>query len=352
MNIKIGNKEIGENKPVYFIADIAANHDGSMDRAKKLIKLAKDSGADAAKFQNFKAETIVHKTAFDTMKKQAHQSSWSKSVYEVYSDASVPQNWTLELKKYCDSIGIEYFSTPYDFESADYLNEYVKAYKIGSGDINWIEYLDHIAKKDLPVIISTGACDIIDIELAVNTIKKRNNKIAILQCNTNYTADKTNFEHINLNVLKTYRLMYPEAVIGLSDHTRGYATVLGAVSLGAKIIEKHFTDDNNRVGPDHHFAMNPIDFGEMVLRTRELEAAFGSSNKKVENNELESYIVQRRCLYYSGDLNNGDIVTRDDIQVLRPALPNAVKPEDLGKIIGRKLAQNVKKGECIKWNQF
>lgn len=352
MNFRIGDKQIGDDFPVYFIADIAANHDGSLERAKKLIKLAKESGADAAKFQNFKAKKIVHKTAFDDMPKQAHQSKWEKSVFEVYKDASVPDDWTRILKTYCEEVGIEYFSTPYDYDSADHLDEYVEAYKIGSGDINWLEYLSYIAKKDKPLILSTGASSMIDVDNAVNAVMPFNNEIAILQCNTNYTADHDNFNYINLRVIETYKRLYPNCVVGLSDHTIGPATTLGAVALGAKIIEKHFTDDNDREGPDHKFAMNPASFKQMVDLTRELEASMGTAYKKVEDNELDSYVVQRRAIYFTSELKKGQVIERHHIDVLRPAKPDGIYPEDLSKLIGMTLTCNVKEGEMAKWSNF
>lgn len=350
--MKIGSTKIGKGYRTYFIADIAANHDGDLERAKHLIHLAGESGADAAKFQNFKAPKIVNKLAFDSMPRQAHQAGWSKSVYQVYEEASVPDDWTLELKSCCEKAGIEYFSSPYDFEAVDYLENYVNAYKIGSGDINWTEYLEYIAKKGKPVIIAAGASDIRDVDFAVNTIKKFNGQLALLQCNTNYTASLENFRYVNLNVLKTFSTMYPDLVLGLSDHTPGHAAVLGAITLGASIIEKHFTDDNGRTGPDHRFAMNPASFREMVDRTRELEFALGSGIKKVEENERQSAIVQRRCLYAARNLEAGHTVGRGDIDVLRPVKADGILPQDIEKLVGTTLKKSVGRGEHYTWRHL
>ncbi|MBG0787064.1 MAG: N-acetylneuraminate synthase family protein, partial [Anaerolineaceae bacterium] len=164
MELKIGNHLIGKQHPTYFIADIAANHDGSLERAKLLIRLAKEAGADAAKFQNFQAPKIVSDYGFTHMNSQvSHQAKWKRSVSEVYASASVPFDWTPILKETCDEVGIDYFSSPYDFEAIDMLEAYVPAYKIGSGDITWIEACERMASKGKPVLLATGASTIGDV---------------------------------------------------------------------------------------------------------------------------------------------------------------------------------------------
>ena len=262
--MKIGNRIISKDGKPYFIADIAANHDGDLNRAYKLIELAKESGADAAKFQNFHAGQIVSRNGFDTMKKMTHQASWSKSVYDVYDDATLPLDWTEKLKEKCDEVGIEYMTSPYDVESVDRVDPYVNAYKIGSGDIQWTEMLEYIASKGKPVIIASGASSLEDVKRAYQSIRKYTNEIVLMQCNTNYTASIENYKYINLRVLNTYKELFPDCVLGLSDHTYGHATVLGACALGARVFEKHFTDDNDRIGPDHKFSMTPKTWKEMV----------------------------------------------------------------------------------------
>jgi sialic acid synthase SpsE len=279
MEIRIGSHLLSERHPTYFIADISANHDGDLERAKELIRLAKDAGADAAKFQNFRASKIVSDFGFKSMGSQvSHQSTWQKSVFEVYQDASIPFEWTPILKNECDQVGIDYFSSPYDFDAIDMLDPFVPAYKVGSGDITWLEALELMASKGKPVILATGASDISD---AVDTILRINNQLVLMQCNTNYTASLENFDFINLKVLNTYQVLFPDLILGLSDHTFGHATVLGAVAFGARVIEKHFTDDNERVGPDHPFSMTPQTWREMVDRTRELERALGNPIKNI-----------------------------------------------------------------------
>jgi N-acetylneuraminate synthase len=353
MDIQIGSHAIGEKHPTYFIADISANHDGSLERAKMLIQQAKEAGADAAKFQNFRAPEIVSDYGFKAMGGQvSHQSSWKKSVFQVYADASIPFEWTPLLKEECDRVGIDYFSSPYDFAAVDMLEPYLPAFKIGSGDITWPEMLEHIARKGKPVILSTGASDIGDVQRAVHILQPINPQLVLLQCNTNYTASQENFDHIHLRVLDTYRVMFPELILGLSDHTRGHATVLGAVALGARVIEKHFTDDTSRTGPDHPFSMTPATWRDMVDRTRELERALGSADKFVGGNEQQTVIVQRRCLRAACDIPTGETLTREMIDVLRPATPGAILPHEIGQVIGTRAQVDLVKGQELRWTQL
>ena len=353
MEIKIGSHVIGKNHPTYFIADISANHDGSLDRARMLIRMAKEAGADAAKFQNFRAPKIVSDYGFTHMNSQvSHQATWKKSVFEVYSDASIPFDWTPVLKEECDKAGLDYFSSPYDFEAVDYLDPFVPAHKIGSGDVDWLEMLAYIAKKGKPVILATGAASIGEVQQAVHTILPINKQLVVLQCNTNYTAAAVNFDHINLRVLETYQLMFPEVIVGLSDHTHGHTTVLGAIALGARVVEKHFTDDNSRVGPDHPFSMTPAAWQEMVERTRELERALGSADKAIAENEKDTSVVQRRCLRAARDIQPGEVITREMIDVLRPATPGAVKPAELALVIGTCALKALPAGKEIRWTDL
>ncbi len=350
MEIQIGTNVIGENHPTYFIADISANHDGELERAKQLIRLAKEAGADAAKFQNFRASEIVSDFGFKAMGSQvSHQSSWEKSVFEVYADASLPFEWTPVLKEECDRVGIDYFSSPYDFKAIDMLDPFVPAYKVGSGDITWLEALERMASKGKPVILATGASDIGDVQRAVHTILAINSQLVLMQCNTNYTASLENFDYINLRVLTTYRILFPDLILGLSDHTFGPATVLGAVALGARVVEKHFTDDNSRVGPDHPFSMTPETWRDMVDRTRELERALGSPEKRVMANEEQTVVVQRRCLRADRDIEPGEAISREMVAVLRPATPGAIPPYEIERVIGTRALDAIPAGKELRW---
>jgi sialic acid synthase SpsE len=351
--IKIGERWIGDGERIYFIADISANHDGDLERAKMLIHLAAEAGADAAKFQNFQAPNIVSDRGFTSMGEQlSHQAKWSKSVYQVYQEASVPWDWTEILKSECDTVGIHYFSTPYELDVVDVLDPYSPAFKIGSGDITWPEILEKTASKGKPVILSTGASDIGDVQRAVHLLQSINPQLILMQCNTNYTGSLANFNYIHLNVLNTYRVMFPDVVLGLSDHTPGHATVLGGVALGARAVEKHFTDDMSREGPDHPFSMTPETWKEMVNRTRELELALGDANKRIVENEQETVVVQRRCLHAARDLRSGTVLTRDMIDVLRPAPRDGIFPYEIDEVLGMRLGVDMQAGMYFKWGML
>lgn len=349
----VDKKNIGSNYPAYFIADIAANHDGDLSRAKDLIWKAKEAGADAAKFQHFKAETIVSDFGFRTLGNQkSHQSSWKKSVFEVYKEASVNLAWTQELKNTCDQAEITFFTSPYAFDVVDEIDEYVPAYKIGSGDITWTEIIDYIAKKGKPYILATGASTMEDVVRAVEVGLMVNPKLALLQCNTNYTGSVENMKHIQLNVLRVYRKMFPDMVLGLSDHTPGHATVLGAIALGGKIIEKHFTDDVSRTGPDHAFSMDPQSWREMILRSRELEASLGSGIKKIEENEKETVVLQRRAIRVNRVLKKGHLISRGDLEILRPCPSTAIPANKICEVIGKRLLTDMAKGDFLRPNSL
>jgi len=345
---KIGERIIGDNYPPYFIADIGANHDGSLERAFQLIELAKEAGADAAKFQNFQASKIVSRIGFENLgTKLSHQSSWRKSVYEIYEEASISLEWTTHLKEKCTQVGVEYFTSPYDIESVDFVDPFVNVYKIGSGDITWLEIISHIAKKGKPVLLATGASDMDDVERAMHVLNQSARHICLMQCNTNYTLDKDKYKFVNLNVLQTFKSMFPNAVLGLSDHTLGHATVLGAVALGARMIEKHFTDNNDLEGPDHKFAMNPVSWKLMVQGALEVFYALGDGIKSVEKNEKQSKIVQRRALRAVHDIEIGSEVTLLDLEALRPIPPDGIEPFKIDEVTGKRTIKPLSKGEHI-----
>lgn len=347
-SIKLGNK-IVDNNSLYFIADIGANHDGSLEKAIELIHLAKEAGADAAKFQNFQADKIVSKVGFDKMKgKFSHQSKWKKSVYEVYEDASISKDWTKILKSECKKVGVDYFTSPYDFDSVDLVDPYVDLYKIGSGDITWLEIIDYILSKKKPVLIATGASNMDDVKRVMEMALNKSKDIVLMQCNTNYTGSLENFKYCNLNVLKEFSKLYPNIMLGLSDHTPGHATTLGSIALGARVIEKHFTNDNNQEGPDHAFAMNPKSWRSMVDRSYELLSALGDGIKRVEDNEQLSMTVQRRCLRVNKNLTKGHIISKDDLIALRPISEGGYHPYQINDLIGKTISSDIEAGEHLK----
>jgi len=345
----LGSECIGPEYSTYFIADIAANHDGDLQRAKDLMTLAKEAGADCAKFQHFRAPFIVSDYGFRSLgQQQSHQATWEKSVFEVYQDASLPWEWTAELAAHAQEIGIEFMSAPYDLEAVDHLDPYVNAYKVGSGDINWIEELEYIATKGKPVIIATGAAQLDDVDRAVDVLVQHSLPMVIMQCNTNYEGSIENIHHVNLRVLSAYAARYPNAILGLSDHTPGHVTVLGAVALGARVVEKHFTDDTTRVGPDHGFSMDPTTWQDMVQATRMLESALGTGVKDIEANETQTVVLQRRCVRAARDLLSGTVLTREDLAVLRPAPREAIPAHLIDTVLGKSLTVDLVEGQDLR----
>ena len=230
----------------------------------------------------------------------------------------------------------------------DHIDPYVPAFKLGSGDITWLEIVEHLASKKKPILVATGASNLVDVKRAVDCILANTNDIVLMQCNTNYTASSENFQYVNLNVLKQYADLYPNIILGLSDHTPGHSTALGAVALGARVIEKHFTDSTNRQGPDHSFSMTPITFKEMVLRTQELQASLGKSEKTIENNELETAVIQRRCIRVAHDLQKGATISRSDLNVLRPCPSDGLPPYEIDSLLGKTLKKTLKAGHHIR----
>jgi N-acetylneuraminate synthase len=314
-----------------------------------LIHLAAEAGANAAKFQNFRAETIVSDKGFRDLTTQlSHQATWKKSVFQVYRDASLPVEWTPELKACCDEAGIDYFTTPYDLSLIDTLLSHVCAWKIGSGDITWHEMIDRLAATGIPLLLATGASTIEEVRAAVAVARHRARDIVLMQCNTNYTASVENFHHIALNVLKAYAREFPDTVLGLSDHTPGHATVLGAVALGARVIEKHFTDDCGRDGPDHKFSMDPRTWRDMVDRTRELQAALGGEEKRVMDNEAQTVVIQRRSIRAAQSIPAGTKITSEMLAMLRPCPEDALPPCRADEVLGREAARDLEAGDCIR----
>lgn len=341
MKIKIGNRLVGDGEPTYIIAEIGSNHDGNIEQAKKMIDYAKEIGADAAKFQSFLAEKIVSKTGFE--KKTAFQAKWPKPVWQVYKEAELPRKWHSILVDYCKKKGIHFLSSTWDKEAVDLLDELdVPAFKIGSGDITNLSLLEYTAKKGRPIILATGASTLDEVREAVEVIESTGNKdIILLHCVVNYPSP---IEDANIKAMITLKetFGYP---VGYSDHTTTDLVPLGAVALGACVIEKHFTFDRSRPGPDHPYAMEVPEFAAMVKKIRLMESALGSPTKRVTPSEKETVILQRRSLFAGVDIPAGTIIKRDMIEILRPAI--GLLPKDINSVVGKKAKVDIKKYEPI-----
>ncbi len=343
--ISISGRLVGQGQPVYIIAEIGSNFDQSIERAKKLIALAKECGADAVKFQCFAADKIVSTKGFENLK-TGFQAAWKKPVYEVYKDAEFPRKWHQELSSYAKNQGMHFLSAPYDKDAADELERTgVPAYKIGSGDITWLEHIAYVARKGKPVIIACGASTLGEVDAAIQAIRATgNDDIILLQCVTNYPSQ---FHSANIRAMKAMGKQF-DVLVGYSDHTTGGAVPLGAVALGGCVIEKHFTDDKTREGPDHPYAMNPQEFREMCAQIRALEQAMGSPHKRVYDEENETVVLQRRCLRAACNIRAGETMTPDMISVLRPAPRNALPPCQRETIIGKKTKKHIFEGSEIR----
>lgn len=347
-NIKIGDRIIGEDYPTYFIAEIGGNFDGSMDKAKRLIDAAKQAGADCAKFQTFRADSIVSEGGFSKMTLHGVHGSWGRKVSEVFKDVEFPIEWHAEIADYCKKIGIDFSTSPYFKEAVDVCAEMnVPFIKIGSGEITWLEMLDYIARKGLPIMLATGDATMSEIDEAVRTIENAGNKdLVLMQCITNYPSK---IDSANVNVLKTYQTAF-NCLTGYSDHSSGHVVALASVVLGGCVIEKHFTLNKNDKGPDHPHSMEPNEFKFMVDSIREVERAMGSTRKEVVDEESETVFVQRRCLYAKSNLKKGQMITAEDIDVLRPAL--GIPPKFKKTVIGKAVNKDIPAGAPIMWEDL
>lgn len=346
--IRIGSRLIGENHPTYFIAEIGANFDGDIEKAKRLVDAAKEAGADCAKFQSFTADTLVSEGGFQRMQLHGVHGSWGRKVSEVMREAEFPLEWHKEIADYCKEVGIDFNTAPYFKEAVDLcMNIDIPFIKIGSGDITWLEMIEYIAKTQKPIFLATGDATLAEIDEAVRTIKATGNRnLVLMQCITNYPSK---IDSANVNVLKTYQSAF-DVLTGYSDHSPGHVVALASVVLGGRVIEKHFTLDKNDKGPDHPHSMEPHEFRFMVDSIREVERALGSTTKEVVEEESETVYVQRRGLYAAKDLKKGHVLTEKDIDVLRPAL--GIQPKFKPVIIGKAINKDIEKGQPIFWEDF
>lgn len=343
----IGGREVGQGCPALLIAEVGSNFDRDLDRAYRLIDLAVECGADAVKFQTFLPDRIINRKAFEGLK-LGFQAKWGKDVYTVYHEAHLPRAWHEQLARRCEQAGVLFFSSPYDFEGVDLLAELgTPALKIGSGDVTWLEMLRHQASKHLPILMGVGACTLAEVDQAVRTLQQAGcQELILLQCVTNYPSS---FDSANLRAMENLGRIF-DVPYGYSDHTPGHSVPLGAVALGGCVIEKHFTDDKSRSGPDHPFAMDGADFKAMAKAVRELERALGDGVKRVVEEESQTVILQRRSLYAARPLQAGQVLTREDLVVLRPQ--HGITPDHLERVIGRTLARDVGELQPLTWEHL
>lgn len=340
--IKIGNRKVGKGHPVFVIAEVGSNHDGSFDRAKELIKLSKDAGADAVKFQSFTAEGLFNPLKPDGDKWVSHPA------YKIIESLTLPEDWHYKLKEYADSIGIIFLSAPFDLQRAELLNKIgVPAFKIASGDLTNDVLLKKAAGYKKPVIISTGAAYLGEVERAVDIVKNEgNDEIALLHCVSLYPPK---FEDSNIMAMNTMANAF-QVPVGYSDHTPGWTVPIAAVALGACIIEKHITISRNLKGPDHPYALEGNEFKTMVDEIRNLEKALGHGIKRPTDNEMGERIGARRSIYAKADIKKGAKITMDMLKLVRHAY--GLEPRHFECIIGKSAKRDIKAHEIIKWEDI
>ena len=337
--MKIGSYEINKDSPVFIIAELSANHNGSISTAIETIKAAKKAGADCVKFQTYTADTITMDHRSDHFKLTQGTIWDGQYLYDLYKTAYTPWEWHEELFKVCAEEGLVSFSSPFDFTAVDFLeNLNVPAYKIASFEITDIPLIKYTASKMKPMIISTGIATLEDIQLALDACRKvGNNNVALLKCTSSYPAP---LDEANLIMIKDLSEKF-NVVTGLSDHTMGSIAPLTSVALGAKIIEKHFILDKTLGGPDASFSMDQDEFKDMVDSVRAAEKSLGSVNYSLTEKQANSR-EHSRSLFAVNDIEAGEKITNKNVRSIRPW--HGLHPKYLDKILGTNIIKKIKKG--------
>lgn len=342
--IKIGNKIIGENSPVFIIAEMSANHLQDFNKAVEILKAAKDAGADAIKLQTYTPDTIT--IDCDNEYFQITQGTiWDgTTLHKLYEEAYAPWDWQPKLKKIAEEEGLICFSSPFDNTAVDFLEEMnIPAYKIASFEITDIPFIEYIASKGKPVIMSTGIANLSDIEEAVNACKRMgNNQIILLKCTSAYPSP---MEEVNLKTIPNLSETF-DVITGLSDHTLGSGVSIAAVALGAKVIEKHFTLSRNEKGPDAAFSMEPKEFKKMVEDIRNVEKALGKVTYDLTEKQKKSK-EHSRSLFVVKDIKEGEIITEENVRSIRPGF--GMETKYIKDILGKTLKIDLKKGTPMEW---
>ena len=348
-SFKISNFKIGSSKVPYIIAEAGVNHNGSIKIAKKMIDVASKAGADAIKFQSFLTEEIILKNAPKaTYHKKTTGSDKKLSWYNLLKTQEMNKKMHVELMKYCKKKKILFLSTPYDEKSSDYLEKLgIKAFKIASTDNNNIKLLKHIAIKKIPLILSTGMIDEKTLRQSINVIKKSgNNKIALLQCTSTYPCD---LKDANISLIKEFKKKF-KIPVGFSDHTEGNVASIVATSLGAAIIEKHFTLDKTLPGPDHIMSLNPKELVDFISKIKSISKSLGVSKKEVLKCEKENFKKLKKSLVSKKIIKKGEKINFNMIAAKRPGI--GIKANELNLVIGKKAKVNIPKNKILNKRMF
>lgn len=343
--IKTINKSIKEKKPCFIIAEAGVNHNGNIELAKKLIDVAKDAGVDAVKFQTFRAKEIV---TLNSKKANYQYRAKEKTQYKMLKNLELSFDEFRELKKYCDNSNIEFISTPYDIKSVEFLNGIgVERFKVASADLINKPLIEAIVKTKKQIILSTGMATLGEIDRTISFIYNLGNEnIILLHCTTSYP---TSYDQVNMNILHTLEEAFGLPV-GYSDHTLGIEIPIMAVTMGAKVIEKHFTLDHTMEGPDHFASLEPSELKKMVKTIRNVEKAFGIKRKEITDNEKKNIFYMRRSIHASIDIKTGEVIKANNIKITRPF--DGIESWYIDIIIDKKIKNNIKKDDPIRWEDL
>jgi pseudaminic acid synthase len=344
-SIKIANREIGEDKPCFIIAELSCNHNNSLDIAMKTIQAMKESGADCVKLQTSKPGSITIDCDKDVFKVKGGTLWDGRTLFDLYSETYTPWEWHLAIKNEVEKLGMIFFSSPFDLQAVDFLETLnVPAYKIASFEITDIPLINYVASKGKPVIISTGIADEQYIEDAIKACKDvGNDNIVLLKCTSSYP---TPLNRVNLNVITTLKEKYGVNV-GLSDHTEGALVAIGAVAIGACIVEKHFILNRNIGGPDASFSMEPNEFKKMVDGIRDMECALGNRDIVIDEKVLSSRSFAR-SLFVVENISKGEVLTSTNVKSIRPG--NGLLPKYLPDIIGKTAKFAIERGTPLSFD--
>jgi len=349
MTFKIENNKIGLNDKPFIIAEMSGNHNQSLDRAKEIIKFAADAGAHAIKLQTYTADTLTinHRGGlFDITDKS---SLWyGRNLYELYQEAHTPWEWHKPLFNYAKQLGLICFSTPFDETAVDFLETLnVPCYKIASFENADHPLLKKVAKTGKPVIMSTGIADIADIIESVQVLKDNDcNKIVLLKCTSTYPATPENTNLITIPVLQQ---IFPDCIIGLSDHTMGIGASIASIALGARVIEKHFTISRANGGVDSAFSMEPNEMKDLVIESERAFLALGNVQLTIQKAEEKSKTF-KRSIYVVKDIKEGEKFTMDNIRIIRPG--DGLHPKYFDALLGKKSTRNLKLGSPLQWDMI
>jgi len=344
--VKIGNRKVGRGYEPYIICEISANHNGKIENAKELITVAASSGCDAIKLQTYTPDTMtIDHNGADFL---INGGLWDGyKLYDLYSEAQTPFEWHGELFSHARNLGVEIFSTPFDKSAADLLEELgSQAYKIASFELTDLPLIRYVAKKGKPIILSTGLASLSEIETAVNAVNSQgNDQIILLHCISSYPTP------VAESNIKTVRHLSDtfDVVAGLSDHTLTNAASIASIALGGSVIEKHFTLRRADGGADATFSLEPHEFERLVAESKDAWLSLGKVNYSLKESEKQN-MKFRRSIYFINNMDKGSIVTPEDIRIIRPGF--GLPPDEIEKIIGRRLRMNVTRGQATAWNQF